>query len=378
MKYLKVAVQGCGHGELDKIYQSIVPNVDLLIITGDFQAIRSAHDLNNISVPQKYRQLGDFHQYYSGKKKAPVLTIFIGGNHESSSYLQELRFGGWVAPNIYYLGEFGVVWYKGLRIGGLSGIYNEISYKNDNEERLPYNPGELRSVYHVRARSIAKMLAMSSEDKMDIFLTHDWPQGIEHYGDLKLLLKLKPFFKTDIEKNQLGSPPAKEIVNSLKPRYCFASHLHVKFEAVIQETSSDEIDLDMDSEPTNESKESGDVQFLALDKCGRNRKHLKILDISTNTDHISFKKPGLYYDNRAIAANKVVETYRLEHKVLPQDIHKFKKQVDEEVLKLTQFHPVPNNFEFQLIDSLNYFSNNQTLKYTEDFGIPYSAPEISR
>jgi len=33
------------------------------------------------------------------------LTIFIGGNHEASNYLQELPYGGWVAPNIYYLGE---------------------------------------------------------------------------------------------------------------------------------------------------------------------------------------------------------------------------------------------------------------------------------
>jgi len=45
------------------------------------------------------------YRYYSGEKKAPVLTIFIGGNHEASNYLQELPYGGWVAPNIYYLGE---------------------------------------------------------------------------------------------------------------------------------------------------------------------------------------------------------------------------------------------------------------------------------
>lgn len=44
-------------------------------------------------------------RYYSGEKKAPILTIFIGGNHEASNYLQELPYGGWVAPNIYYLGK---------------------------------------------------------------------------------------------------------------------------------------------------------------------------------------------------------------------------------------------------------------------------------
>ena len=44
-------------------------------------------------------------RYYNGEKKAPILTIFIGGNHEASNYLQELTYGGWVAPNIYFLGK---------------------------------------------------------------------------------------------------------------------------------------------------------------------------------------------------------------------------------------------------------------------------------
>lgn len=43
-------------------------------------------------------------RYYSREKEAPVLTIFIGGNHEASNHLQELCYGGWAAPNIYYLG----------------------------------------------------------------------------------------------------------------------------------------------------------------------------------------------------------------------------------------------------------------------------------
>ena len=46
-----------------------------------------------------------FHRYYSGEKTAPILTIFIGGNHEASNYLCELPYGGWVCPNIYYMGE---------------------------------------------------------------------------------------------------------------------------------------------------------------------------------------------------------------------------------------------------------------------------------
>jgi lariat debranching enzyme len=43
-----------------------------------------------MAVPHKYKQMGDFHEYYTGKKVAPVPTLFIGGNHEASKYLADL------------------------------------------------------------------------------------------------------------------------------------------------------------------------------------------------------------------------------------------------------------------------------------------------
>ena len=54
---------------------------------------------------------------------APVLTVFIGGNHEASNYLQELPYGGWAAPNIYYMGEYGrhpiaTIWVSTEGVGG--------------------------------------------------------------------------------------------------------------------------------------------------------------------------------------------------------------------------------------------------------------------
>ena len=45
------------------------------------------------------------------------------------NYLWELYYGGWVAPNIYYLGHAGVVKFGGIRIGGISGIFNGGHYK---------------------------------------------------------------------------------------------------------------------------------------------------------------------------------------------------------------------------------------------------------
>eukprot|EP00002_Diphylleia_rotans_P013852 TRINITY_DN2698_c0_g1_i4.p1 TRINITY_DN2698_c0_g1~~TRINITY_DN2698_c0_g1_i4.p1 ORF type:complete len:146 (-),score=23.97 TRINITY_DN2698_c0_g1_i4:815-1252(-) len=140
---MKIAVQGCAHGELDHIYESIRIaeqreniRVDLLLCCGDFQAVRNQADLNCLACPPKYRQIGIFHEYYSGVKKAPVLTIYIGGNHEASNHHHELCHGGWVAPNIYYLGFAGVVNFGGLRIAGLSGIYKHHDYRKGNDPFL--------------------------------------------------------------------------------------------------------------------------------------------------------------------------------------------------------------------------------------------------
>jgi lariat debranching enzyme len=67
MSGLQIAVEGCCHGELDAIYARIAElerqnnyTVDLLLICGDFQAIRNERDLQCMAVPDKYRKLGEF------------------------------------------------------------------------------------------------------------------------------------------------------------------------------------------------------------------------------------------------------------------------------------------------------------------------------
>lgn len=231
---VKVAIEGCCHGELNAIYNALPKDTELLVICGDFQAFRNELDLDGASIPKKYQKLGDFHDYYHGTKVAPVPTIFIGGNHEASTYLQELKFGGWVAPNIYYLGEFGSIWFKGLQICGNSGIYNKQSFVRNyiDDEPFPYNPHTLRSVYHVKPKNFLKMALMNHN--LDIALSHDWPLNIYNHGNLHKLLQQKKFFKLDIANGTLGSPLNEFLLNYLRPRYWFAAHLHVKFEAEVK------------------------------------------------------------------------------------------------------------------------------------------------
>ncbi|XP_028028118.1 lariat debranching enzyme [Bombyx mandarina] len=268
---MKIAVEGCAHGELDKIYDCIETlqeregfKIDLLICCGDFQSVRNAADLRAMAVPEKYQRMCTFYKYYSGEKKAPVLTLFIGGNHEASNYLQELPYGGWVAPNIYYMGRAGVVKFGELRIGGLSGIFKGHDYLQGLWECLPYNQNSMRSVYHIRSLDVFRLSQL--KEKLHVMLTHDWPRGITDYGDKDHLLRRKPFLREDIESNQLGSMPAEKLLHTLKPDYWFAAHLHCQFAALVKH------------------EDNSETKFLALDKCLPKRRHLQILDLPHEYD----------------------------------------------------------------------------------------------
>jgi lariat debranching enzyme len=257
---LRIAVEGCGHGTLHAIYASIAESckrkgwspssIDLLIIGGDFQAVRNASDLHCVSMPEKYREMHDFHEYYSGARVAPYLTIFVGGNHEASNYLQELYFGGWVAPRMYYMGAANVLRLTRptaegdgaekttmLRIAGMSGIWKGFDYRKPHVERMPYSESDLRSVYHVREMDVRKLLQVNTQ--VDVGISHDWPQGVEWLGNVERLFTEKPFFRQDAQDGRLGSVAAKEVLEFLRPRYWFSAHLHVKYAALVHHGEQD-------------------------------------------------------------------------------------------------------------------------------------------
>lgn len=192
-----------------------------------------------MAVPMRYREIGDFQEYYSGRRKAPYLTLFIGGNHEASNHLWELYYGGWVAPNIYYMGAANVIRIGSLRIAGLSGIWKGYNYKKPHFERLPLNSDDVRSFYHVRELDTRKLLQLRTQ--VDVGLSHDWPRGIEWLGDWKWLFKKKDQFEAEAREGSLGSVAAKLVLDRLRPPHWFSAHLHIKYAAILDHSKVDQI-----------------------------------------------------------------------------------------------------------------------------------------
>ena len=74
-----IAIEGCGHGELDKIYQSMAHieqlhnlKIDLLLCCGDFQSVRNQQDLDCLACPPKYRKMVREHPLQC---KEPFISI---------------------------------------------------------------------------------------------------------------------------------------------------------------------------------------------------------------------------------------------------------------------------------------------------------------
>ncbi|KAJ7507149.1 lariat debranching enzyme, C-terminal domain-containing protein [Mycena galericulata] len=294
---MRIAVVGCSHGGLDTIYKTIhrldaetkrsgeLP-VELLLCCGDFQALRCNADLYTMKAPTKFRLLRDFHNYYAGRKRAPLLTIVIGGNHEAMGHMWECYHGGWLAPNIYFLGYAGCVLVDGwLRIAGSSGIYRAEDWRKGHFERIPFIPSTLASAYHTRP-------LQNNGPK---------PRGIERHGDTEALRREKPQFVNSINGNTLGSAPLEALLKTLKPERWCAGHMHVRFTAEFHHDKS-------------KASQPQSTKFLALSKPGEGRAFIEVIEVPTPEAHQPPKDtrqrtPKLFFDPHWLAVVRALDPF---------------------------------------------------------------------
>ncbi|KAH8117651.1 hypothetical protein DFH11DRAFT_1724631 [Phellopilus nigrolimitatus] len=188
----------------------------------------------------------------------------------------------------------------------------------------------------------------------DIVLSHDWPRGIEQYGNTEDLLRRKPYFRSDIQTGALGNPPAMQLLKKLRPPLWFSAHLHCKFEATVVHEGSqapvpakgdnpDEIAIDDfdDAESATDDKKTEKpairtnapvseanpdeilldeemeevapppavprkTKFLALDKCLPRRHYLEVVEVPSVE---SPETPRLTYDPEWLAITRAFHPY---------------------------------------------------------------------
>ena len=260
-------------------------NIDMILCTGDFECMRTEKDLTFLSCPEKYREMGDFYKYYTSKAIAPYLTIFIGGNHEASNYLEQNYYGGWVAPNIYYLGRSGLINVKGIRIGGISGIFNKFDYFRGNFEKDEDDiKGDKKTIFHLREFDVVKMSHV--KNKIDIFMTHDWPTNLVSDEDKADVFKKKPHFKNDILEGTLGSFPGEFLLKYLKPSFFICGHMHFYY-----------------------SNKINDTQIYAFDKCLNERHYFGLIEVKKSLITMDINDNDIYIDPEWMAITNTFNQY---------------------------------------------------------------------
>ena len=289
---LNIIITGCIHGSLDKMYKDIKEysstsnkKIDMILCTGDFECMRTEKDLTFLSCPEKYREMGDFYKYYTSKAIAPYLTIFIGGNHEASNYLEQNYYGGWVAPNIYYLGRSGLINVKGIRIGGISGIFNKFDYFRGNFEKDEDDiKGDKKTIFHLREFDVVKMSHV--KNKIDIFMTHDWPTNLVSDEDKADVFKKRPHFKNDILEGTLGSFPGEFLLKYLKPSFFICGHMHFYY-----------------------SNKINDTQIYAFDKCLNERHYFGLIEVKKSLITMDINDNDIYIDPEWMAITNTFNQY---------------------------------------------------------------------
>lgn len=211
---MRIAVFGDVHGQWIAFRDAILAlhaeaSLDLVLQVGDAQPIRDEKDLAYLPVPERYRALGD---YGLLDGPWPIPTLFIGGNHEPFNVMEALPEGGFLQPNLEYMGRAGYRTFGDLRIAGLGGV---LSPRAIERPRLPwpFPPQHAREASYYRKADLAKVAASG---KVDILLLHEWPTQMEKARSSN--------WPRHWEK--VGSEPLGALVDELSPTFVFCGHMH--------------------------------------------------------------------------------------------------------------------------------------------------------
>jgi len=186
------------------------------------------------------------------------------------------------------LGYSGVVNFGGVRIAGFSGIFKSYDWFKGHFEKPPYDQNSSRSAFHVKQYELWKLQQVRG--KIDVIMSHDWPDGITKFGDEAELLRRKPHYANEIQEGTLGCRHYKELMQLHKPQWWFSGHMHVFFEALVNH-----------NDPARNT-----TIFVACDKAVPYTNFLHVVTIKPSTPNVPKK---LFYDPEWLGITKAMETF---------------------------------------------------------------------
>jgi hypothetical protein len=177
---------------VQQLHSSSAGPFDLLLCVGDFFAPPSGNQLADETKAVAQHQLSE---YIGGLKQVPLPTYFIAGANEDK-YLPGTR--EQLAPNLFYLGRFGIARLRGLRIAYVSG-----QFARADADRSTFLRTDFESLVSTWASDVRR--------GVDILLTNEWPRHV--LSDVPADA-LPPSVAADI-----GVDGVVPVVRTLKPRY---------------------------------------------------------------------------------------------------------------------------------------------------------------
>lgn len=203
---------------------------------GDFEPHRHEDDLATMAAPSKYRQLGDFADYHSGRSAMPWPVYFIGGNHEPYGLLDQHPDGAEIAPNVRYLGRAGSVSIHGLTVAGLSGIYREDYFERHRPSVADIDSRSNKDYIYFTASEVDKVLECGSAD---ILLLHEWPAGIVAPEDEEDFENQRRSMRYD----QVGNDYARMVMDLLEPQLVLCGHMHKRYRRALESSPEHTINV---------------------------------------------------------------------------------------------------------------------------------------
>jgi lariat debranching enzyme len=210
--------------------------IAFVLQVGDFEPHRNEADLESMAAPAKYRAVGDFPDFYAGEVEFPWPVYFIGGNHEPYGFLDTTESGQRVAENCIYLGRAGATEIEGLKVVGLSGIFNKDKFSDQHPGLDELSIRKKKDYTYFNKDDVDRAVEFGSAD---VLMVHEWPTDIIAEADRGFFEQQRRSMRYD----SVGNEYARVLIDLLSPRLVLCGHMHKKYRNKIRLTSGAVVDV---------------------------------------------------------------------------------------------------------------------------------------